>query len=216
MYTGVWWFVSDFLLLFFNSPLPPPPLPAQYIKPLACSVSVDCPDSRHVCVRRRQLDACECVGLDVWNGTSCVHSLCPEASLYCACPGGYEWNGNLLGMTNARCVDIDECKIGICQRGTTCLNLPGTYHCLCPSGFAFNGSSCVNVDECSVGPHTCHGDASCLDTDGSYRCICNAGYTGTGRQCRTRKGQCFFPSALHSFIIYFPDCKSISLCPGKL
>lgn len=32
-------------------------------------------------------------------------------------------------------VDVDECVNNICQHGGTCLNTPGSYRCLCPTGW---------------------------------------------------------------------------------
>ncbi len=45
------------------------------------------------------------------------------------------------------CIDIDECRIGEhnCEKG--CLNVPGSYHCLCPLGFKLNkdGHTCSGI-----------------------------------------------------------------------
>lgn len=45
-------------------------------------------------------------------------------------------------------------------------------------------TSCItDVDECSVGEHSCPENADCVDTEGSYECVCRTPYTGTGRNC---------------------------------
>lgn len=40
------------------------------------------------------------------------------------------------GFAGPRCqAEVDECLSGPCPPGASCLDLPGTYFCLCPSGF---------------------------------------------------------------------------------
>ena len=48
-----------------------------------------------------------------------------------------------------KCVDIDECKLGIndCGFGSICLNTPGSYQCKCPEGM--KGKYChEDINEC--------------------------------------------------------------------
>lgn len=41
-----------------------------------------------------------------------------------------------LGFEGPRCqVEVDECLSGPCPTGASCLDLPGAFFCLCPSGF---------------------------------------------------------------------------------
>ena len=50
--------------------------------------------------------------------------------------------------------------------------------------------SCINfldVNECSIGTHNCHGKSTCNNMDGSYTCACNTGYHGNGVICTGRK-----------------------------
>lgn len=47
----------------------------------------------------------------------------------------------------------------------------------------WNWISCVDVDECSTGTHTCDTNANCTDTTGSYTCNCKSGYSGNGLAC---------------------------------
>ncbi len=74
------------------------------------------------------------------------------------------------------CLDVNECAGNPCDVGS-CSELslgsgwtsPG-YTCSCPSGFEETGGSCVNVDECSLGTHTCEPTETCVDTQGSFTC----------------------------------------------
>lgn len=55
--------------------------------------------------------------------------------------------------------------------------------CICKPGYAGDGLTCTNINECSTLAHNCDSNASCADTDGSYTCTCNTGYTGNGVTC---------------------------------
>ena len=41
----------------------------------------------------------------------------------------------------------------------------------------------LDLDECNLGTHGCHGYATCNNTAGSYTCECDDGYTGDGFNC---------------------------------
>ncbi|POO01974.1 Wall-associated receptor kinase [Trema orientale] len=65
----------------------------------------------------------------------------------CICSQGFEGNPYLLDG----CRDIDECKTTPNPCITTCLNLPGSFHCSsCPKGYSGdgkrNGTGCFAVD----------------------------------------------------------------------
>jgi hypothetical protein len=58
-----------------------------------------------------------------------------------------------------------------------------------PSIFDFNAnrrlepSDCIDVDECTLGTHTCSSNQSCFNTQGSFACNCSSGFTRVGAQC---------------------------------
>ena len=75
--------------------------------------------------------------------------------------------------------DTDECTTGYHVCSHTCHNLPGSYECMCPSGFNLQDSyTCRDVDECATGLDQCDllSGATCRNTDGSYSCLCHDGY----------------------------------------
>lgn len=116
---------------------------------------------------------------------------------YRACPPGYTGqrlcnndpaNPQRDGTCTASlsgCEDINECQQNpnLCQNGT-CVNTPGSYHCVCDPGFELDANgACVNIDECARGLDNCDVNATCVDTEGSFSCTCNSGYTGNGVTC---------------------------------
>ncbi|XP_064082027.1 nidogen-2-like [Macrobrachium nipponense] len=51
-------------------------------------------------------------------------------------------------------------------------------------GFAWDGSRCEDVDECSAqGKAECSAQATCRNSVGSYSCSCNPPFEGDGRTC---------------------------------
>ena len=40
-----------------------------------------------------------------------------------------------------------------------------------------------DINECTLGTHTCHTHATCTNTVGGFNCSCNSGYTGSGQVC---------------------------------
>lgn len=44
-------------------------------------------------------------------------------------------------------------------------------------------TSRIDVNECSLGRHSCSADAICTNSDGSYLCDCKSGYSGNGFTC---------------------------------
>ncbi|CAG5116606.1 unnamed protein product, partial [Candidula unifasciata] len=77
-----------------------------------------------------------------------------------------------LSVENDICVDVDECKnvAHKCSAAENCVNLVGSYSCVCKNGYT--GAGCNDVDECALG--VCH--QSCTNSEGSYSCSCYQGY----------------------------------------
>lgn len=65
-----------------------------------------------------------------------------------------------------------------CDHG--CALTPNGPKCYCPNGFIFDGTKCVDFNECNV-----YGicDHNCINTIGSYKCSCNAGFTLSDNRC---------------------------------
>ena len=88
-------------------------------------------------------------------------------SYQCKCKPGFEGNGTY-------CKDINECDRDSCKHGT-CKNMPGTYRCLCDSGYRANAGKkmCIDIDECTESNMVlCNGtDQKCVNTPGNYACV---------------------------------------------
>ncbi|CAM9746066.1 unnamed protein product, partial [Lampetra fluviatilis] len=123
------------------------------------------------------------VGAD--NRTPCdpLHGLCMDTvgSYTCACKHGYE-----LEPDGRTCKDINECQSGTpaCLGNSICVNTEGSHNCTCSIGYTYNGSFCLDIDECQHGDKQACGEAAvCHNTVGSYSCSCIAGYKLVNKAC---------------------------------
>uniref|UniRef100_A0A8C5JP53 Protein kinase C-binding protein NELL1 n=1 Tax=Junco hyemalis TaxID=40217 RepID=A0A8C5JP53_JUNHY len=113
----------------------------------SCTEHDECGSGQHrcdenaICTNTIRGHSCTCKPGYVGNGTVC-RAFCEEGCRYggtcvapnkCLCPSGF---------TGSHCEkDIDECalKIHTCWNDSACVNLPGGFDCLCPSGPSCTG-----------------------------------------------------------------------------
>ncbi|NXX20187.1 FBLN7 protein, partial [Podargus strigoides] len=74
--------------------------------------------------------------------------------------------------------DVDECQLFQSSPQTrlclhACLNLPGSYRCLCPPGYLLHTdrNTCEDVNECAGKQHNCTQGDLCINTFGGHRCV---------------------------------------------
>ncbi|KAK1792654.1 hypothetical protein P4O66_012590 [Electrophorus voltai] len=53
----------------------------------------------------------------------------------------------------------------------------------CSPGFTLDEQSCRDIDECTMGRHTCSQDQICYNTRGSFLCHCQPGYQKSSDRC---------------------------------
>ncbi|NWH75955.1 FBLN7 protein, partial [Piaya cayana] len=123
-----------------------------------------------------------------WSGPSCQSPIsacsntsfsrqprCAEGhqgSRRCSCDAGFQMRAGSV------CHDVDECQLfqsnpqtRICLHD--CLNLPGSYRCLCPPGYLLHAdrNTCEDVNECAGKQHNCTQGDLCINTFGGHRCV---------------------------------------------
>ncbi|KAI9585064.1 hypothetical protein GQX74_006959 [Glossina fuscipes] len=75
-------------------------------------------------------------------------------------------------------------QMGPCINARKCVNLPGSFQCICLEGWG--GPTCAkDFDDC-VGQ--CKNGATCIDLVNDYHCACATGFTG--RDCETDIDEC--------------------------
>ncbi|XP_074532339.1 fibulin-7 [Halichoeres trimaculatus] len=132
-----------------------------------------------------------------WSGSHCQHqtqTAPPEWSVmndpafsrrprcaqvnraqHCSCDAGFHMSGT---SDNSICQDVNECEVYRLDQGGKlcvheCVNVPGSYHCSCPSGYKLlpDGRSCEDVDECLSQQHNCSRGTTCINTGGGFQCV---------------------------------------------
>uniref|UniRef100_A0AAQ4R327 Fibulin 1 n=1 Tax=Gasterosteus aculeatus aculeatus TaxID=481459 RepID=A0AAQ4R327_GASAC len=142
-------------------------------------------------------DVDECRTRDVCGGNICVNLV---GTYRCECRIGFKFNtittrcedtveklcawsfevstdvneSKVCGSSSA--TNIDECAWhnGGHQCSYSCSNVPGSFHCTCPStGYTLapNERTCQDIDECALGTHTCSLHGSCFNILGGFRCL---------------------------------------------
>uniref|UniRef100_A0A8C0JFI7 Uncharacterized protein n=1 Tax=Chelonoidis abingdonii TaxID=106734 RepID=A0A8C0JFI7_CHEAB len=137
------------------------------------------------CVEDVQRFTCLCPSS--WSGRNCQTPVycsnssfsrqprCADTRLrsrYCTCDAGFQLRAGSV------CQDVDECQLSQASWQTRlcahdCVNLPGSYRCVCPRGYLrpSDQNMCIDVDECANNQHNCSRGELCVNVFGGYRCV---------------------------------------------
>uniref|UniRef100_A0A4W4H8E3 Fibulin 7 n=1 Tax=Electrophorus electricus TaxID=8005 RepID=A0A4W4H8E3_ELEEL len=116
-------------------------------------------------------DGSLCASNPCLNGGTCVEGV---SKYKCTCL--HNWSGNHCQHQTQ--TDVNECEVYkadgsglLCAH--TCVNIPGSYRCACPSGYKVlaDGRSCEDVDECLAQQHNCSHRTTCVNTGGGFQCV---------------------------------------------
>ncbi|XP_067894478.1 fibulin-7-like [Heterodontus francisci] len=129
-----------------------------------------------------------------------------QGSQHCSCESGFR----LSGKDVRQCRDVDECEMFQAGRLArlcvhACVNTPGSYRCVCPSGYNLleDSRACEDINECSSNQHNCTREEICINIHGGFHCVhpeCpksrhNASYVKTS-QFKCERNPCLMDSKL--------------------
>ena len=143
--------------------------------------------------------SCEEIDLCKENNGGCSHDCHTSyGQSFCMCPTGMkldiDWktcisqqtggkvqisekvkckDGYLLDKKSNECIDIDECAKPQCGTHGYCVNEQPGYKCDCFQGYEFDGTTCVDKNECLE--NMCQ-NGVCINKEGSFQCKCFEGY----------------------------------------
>ena len=133
----------------------------------------------------QDIDECD-RGHNCDKNAECENS---EGSFTCKCRPGFTGDGTFCTMN-------DPCLGGKhnCKAPHICLPIGGTgnyslllikvqsfildFKCVCPGGFfpdSVDPTVCIDVDECTMGMHTCSASEECQNNEGGFSCTCPEG-----------------------------------------
>ena len=92
---------------------------------------------------------------------ACAHGRADASCSLCVCDG--EWSGTNCDTCNLRCT-------APMFRDDMCTS------CMCPSGYAVDGDSCVDVDECATNNGGCDKHVKCVNVVGGYKVSCSINF----------------------------------------
>jgi len=129
-----------------------------------CGVQTDMCNANALCINNDGSYTCECKS--GWQGDGvgptgcediddCGSSPCEQGDCSDHGPNAYRCVCR-DGWTDTHCdFDVNECITEgayNCHEDGKCVNTPGSYYCRCISGFAGDGHTCIDLDDCDPDP----------------------------------------------------------------
>lgn len=98
-----------------------------------------------------------------------------DGTARCICLPGF---GGPLCEQESLCAATPD----LCGAGAKCIDSTAGYFCECLVGYRYDGTGCVDVNECDSSP--CAPGADCTEEDGDFTCSCPSGEFGNGLFCK--------------------------------
>jgi phosphatidylserine/phosphatidylglycerophosphate/cardiolipin synthase-like enzyme len=159
-------------------------------EPNDCACELSCEDAAPACMTGACVDG-RCAFSAALDGAACDdHDRCTDGE---RCRDGACVGAPRTCPDAGPCASLATCdpKTGLCGAVSACGEdaTCGPSGCVCREGYAGDGVTCEDLDECAS-PEACPEGARCVNRDGGFSCLCPDGETLEGGRCVPARCSC--------------------------